>query len=188
MPFDIMRLALGFTLMTIGAFGAVAGPVRVAHGVETGSTRRRARRFVSRFVPGRAGTLRRPSPGRRAAVQSRVQELVAEQLGVDVETVVPRVSLTDDLAADSLDLLELALVLESQFAIALPRPAVEQVRSIGDLVDAVMASLDGRERPRSRPWSVPAGADDVELGSIREEFAALGKRGVDVTVRREADL
>ena len=42
-------------------------------------------------------------------VEPRVRRVVAEQLGVNVEELTPEVSLTDDLAADSLDLLELTL-------------------------------------------------------------------------------
>src|SRR5690242_18274953 len=99
MPFDMMRVALGFAVMTIGAFGAMARPVHAARATETGSTRRRARRFGSRFVPARAWALRRAPVGLRDGVERRVRELVAEQLGVDLETVVPGVSLTDDLAA-----------------------------------------------------------------------------------------
>jgi hypothetical protein len=36
--------------------------------------------------------------------------------------------------------------------------------------------------------TTPASADDAELARIRDEFAPLGRRGIDVTVRREADL
>ena len=88
-----------------------------------------------------------------------MQQLVAEQLGVDCAELVPEVSLRDDLAADSLDLVELALVLESRFAIALPQRRVDQIRTYRDLVDAVMASFDGRqrlERLMSRPFCVKA--------------------------------
>jgi acyl carrier protein len=69
-----------------------------------------------------------------------MQRLVADQLGVDAEELVPEVSLTDDLAADSLDLLEIALVVEAQFAIALPASRLDAIRTYRDLVDAVMMS------------------------------------------------
>jgi len=72
-----------------------------------------------------------------------MQQLVAEQLGVDTEQLAPEVSLTDDLAADSLDLLELALVLESEFTVALPQRRVGQIRTYRDLVDALGPNFEG---------------------------------------------
>jgi acyl carrier protein len=80
------------------------------------------------------------SGGLPRVVEAEIRQLVAEQLGVDAEALVPEASLTDDLAADSLDLLELALVVEAHFAIALPASSLDEVRSYRDLVDLVMAS------------------------------------------------
>ena len=45
----------------------------------------------------------------------RVQEVVADKLSVDVSTVVPEASFTDDLNADSLDLVELIMAFEEEF-------------------------------------------------------------------------
>jgi acyl carrier protein len=78
------------------------------------------------------------------AVEERVRALVAEHLGVDREALARDVSLTDDLAADSLDLLELGVVLEASFGIVVPLRTIDQVRTYGDLVDAVRALLDHR--------------------------------------------
>ena len=44
------------------------------------------------------------------------------------------VSLRDDLAADSLDLVELVVALEGEFAIVVPERILDQVRTYGDLV------------------------------------------------------
>src|SRR6185369_12336717 len=66
--------------------------------------------------------------------------------GVSADTLTPDVSLVEDLAVDSLDLVELALALETEFAIALGEPDVEGVRSYRDLVDLVVtATRGGRE-------------------------------------------
>ena len=53
-------------------------------------------------------------------VEPHVRRLVVDHLGVGVEELVPEVSLRDDLAADSLDLVELALALEGRFGIGVP--------------------------------------------------------------------
>ncbi len=55
--------------------------------------------------------------------EPRVRRLVAHCLGVGVGQLAPEVSLTDDLAADSLDLVELAITLEAEFGIVVPEPS-----------------------------------------------------------------
>ena len=50
-----------------------------------------------------------------ATVIERVQETVADKLGVDKSEVVPGASFTDDLNADSLDLVELIMAFEEEF-------------------------------------------------------------------------
>ena len=77
-----------------------------------------------------------------AGIEPDLRHLVADLLGVDPDELVPEASLIDDLAADSLDLVELAIVIESTFEITLPRQRMDEVRSYRDLLDAVMASAE----------------------------------------------
>jgi len=78
-------------------------------------------------------------------VEPHVRCLVADNLGVGPEELAPEVSLRDDLAADSLDLVELALVLEGEFGITVPEAVLEEVRTYGELVGAVEALVRRRE-------------------------------------------
>ena len=50
-----------------------------------------------------------------ATVLERVQEVVADKLGIDKSEVVPEASFTEDLNADSLDLVELIMAFEEEF-------------------------------------------------------------------------
>src|SRR5205823_14836013 len=54
--------------------------------------------------------------GMELFVEPSVRALIADHLGVGVEELVPGVYLRDDLAADSLDLVELTMTLEAEFA------------------------------------------------------------------------
>lgn len=72
--------------------------------------------------------------------------MVAELLGVSEDELAFDVSLPDDLAADSLDLLEMALMLESQLGIVVPERSLDAIRTYGELVDVVVAAL-GVEPP-----------------------------------------
>ena len=51
-----------------------------------------------------------------ATLMERVQDVVADKLGVDKSEVVPDASFTDDLNADSLDLVELIMAFEEEFS------------------------------------------------------------------------
>ena len=51
-----------------------------------------------------------------AKVLERVKRIVADRLGVEESAVVPGASFTDDLNADSLDLVELIMALEEEFS------------------------------------------------------------------------
>jgi acyl carrier protein len=51
-----------------------------------------------------------------ATVLERLQKIVAERLGVEESAVVPEASFTDDLEADSLDLVDLILAFQDEFS------------------------------------------------------------------------
>lgn len=62
-----------------------------------------------------------------------LQELAAEILGVDAERVQMDVSFAKDLAADSLDLVELIAAVEDKYDVELPEETLEGMKRIGDL-------------------------------------------------------
>jgi acyl carrier protein len=85
-------------------------------------------------------------------VEPRVRRLVAEHLGIGSDELSPIVSLTDDLAADSLDLVELAMAIEQELGIVLPDTAMADVRTYGDLL-AVIEAI--RHAPQDEPSEPP---------------------------------
>ena len=94
-------------------------------------------------------------------VEPYVRCLVAEYLGVGVEELASHVSLREDMAADSLDLIELAVALEGEFAIVVPETVIEDVRTYGDLVRATAGLMrarcaeTGEAEPPARVWLRP---------------------------------
>lgn len=62
-----------------------------------------------------------------------LQELAAEILGVEPEQVQLNVSFARDLAADSLDLVELIAAVEDKYDVELPEEDLEQMKNVGDL-------------------------------------------------------
>jgi acyl carrier protein len=62
-----------------------------------------------------------------------LQELAAEILGVEPEQVQMNVSFQRDLAADSLDLVELIAAVEDKYDVELPEQELEEMKNVGDL-------------------------------------------------------
>ena len=62
-----------------------------------------------------------------------LQELAAEILGVEPEQVQMNVSFQRDLAADSLDLVELIAAVEDKYDVELPDEELEKMKVIADL-------------------------------------------------------
>ena len=71
------------------------------------------------------------------AVQDRVIDIVAEQLGVDKDKVAPETSFVNDLGADSLDTVELVMELEEEFDISIPDDAAEKIQTVGQAIEFI---------------------------------------------------
>lgn len=67
----------------------------------------------------------------------KVKSIIADQLGVDEEEITMESSFVDDLGADSLDIVELIMALESEFDIEFPDEDAEKVVTVGDVVDYI---------------------------------------------------
>lgn len=65
-------------------------------------------------------------------MEERLTKLISEQLGVDESRVVPTASFTDDLEADSLDLVEMIMSLEEEFNVEIPDADAEKIVTVGD--------------------------------------------------------
>ena len=71
------------------------------------------------------------------SVEQMVKELIVEQLSVSEEEVVPEASFVDDLGADSLDLVELVMVMEEKFNQEIPDEAAEKLRTVQDAISYI---------------------------------------------------
>src|SRR5581483_3699942 len=96
----------------------------------------------------RSGSAEGAPPREEGPVESQVRRIVADHLGIGPEELTPDVSITDDLAADSLDLLELGLAVEAELGVSVPDTMLEDVRTYQDLVDLVR--LLGRHATAAR--------------------------------------
>ena len=69
------------------------------------------------------------------SADERLKKIIAEQLSVSEEEVVPEASFIDDLNADSLDLVELIMSLEEEFGVKISDEDAEQIRTVQNAMD-----------------------------------------------------
>ncbi len=68
------------------------------------------------------------------AVGENVKEIIAKQLGVDIEKVTMEASFVEDLGADSLDTVELVMAFEEAFNIEIPDEDAEKILKVQDAI------------------------------------------------------
>ena len=71
------------------------------------------------------------------SIETRVKEIIIEQLGVDAGQVTEKAKFVEDLGADSLDTVELVMALEDEFSIEIPDEDAEKITSVGDAVSYI---------------------------------------------------
>jgi acyl carrier protein len=70
-------------------------------------------------------------------ILAKLKPVIAEQLGVDESEVKEDASFTEDLNADSLDLVELIMSLEEQFKLQISDEDAEKLTTVGEAVDYI---------------------------------------------------
>ncbi len=68
-------------------------------------------------------------------LSEKVRKIVAEKLGVDITKVNENSSFIDDLGADSLDVVDLAMALEDEFGVKIEDDKLEKFVTVGDVVN-----------------------------------------------------
>ncbi|QGU95234.1 acyl carrier protein [Clostridium bovifaecis] len=72
----------------------------------------------------------------------RVKKIIADQLGIDENTIAMDSLFVDDLGADSLDVVELIMALEEEFDIEIPDEDAERATKVGDVVDYISSHIE----------------------------------------------
>jgi acyl carrier protein len=70
-------------------------------------------------------------------IAERIKTVVCEQLNVSSEQVTPNALFTDDLGADSLDIVELIMALEEEYNIEIPDEDAEKLKTVQDVITYV---------------------------------------------------
>ncbi len=63
-----------------------------------------------------------------------VKSIIADQLDIDKDEITMESVITDDLGADSLDIIDILIAFEDEFDVKIPDEEVEQFKTVGDIV------------------------------------------------------
>ena len=69
----------------------------------------------------------------------KMKEIIAEQLGVDEDEILPETSFKEDLGADSLDLFELTMALEEEYDVEIPSEELESIETVNDVIEYLLS-------------------------------------------------
>ena len=65
----------------------------------------------------------------------KMKEMIADQLSVDEDKITLESNFKEDLGADSLDLFELVMALEEEYAVEIPAEDLQNLATVGDVMN-----------------------------------------------------
>jgi len=77
----------------------------------------------------------------RAEIESKMRELLVEELGLDKDKITMEATFEEDLEVDSLGVVELLMALEDNFDVTIPDEEAEAIGTVGQAVDIVERKL-----------------------------------------------
>lgn len=66
-----------------------------------------------------------------------IRQVIAKQLGVELDAVKPDAAFIEDLGADSLDIVELVMAMEETFSIEIPDESAEKIQTVQDAINYI---------------------------------------------------
>ena len=79
----------------------------------------------------------------RAETESKLKTLLVNELGLEEDKITPDATFEEDLEVDSLGVVELLMALEDEFGVTIPDEEAEDITTVSEAVDVVMAKRDG---------------------------------------------
>lgn len=75
---------------------------------------------------------------RESAVEAKIKEIIAEQLGIRESEIQAQANFLEDLGADSLDIVELIMAMEEEFDLEIPDEEAERILTVSNAVSYVV--------------------------------------------------
>ena len=75
-------------------------------------------------------------------IKNRVLAVISEVLSLEASEITDDASIPDDLAANSMEKVELILTIEDEFGGTIPEEDIEKIVTVGDVIDYVESNLN----------------------------------------------
>lgn len=70
-------------------------------------------------------------------VLEKVKKILSEQFQVEEDSITANTNIAEDLGADSLDVVDILMSIEDEFEIEVPDEEIENIRTVGELVNYI---------------------------------------------------
>lgn len=70
-------------------------------------------------------------------VFEKIRKILCEQLDLEEDDVTVESNIAEDLGGDSMDVVDLIMSIEDEFAIEVPDDQVENIKTVGDIVNYI---------------------------------------------------
>ncbi len=79
----------------------------------------------------------------RAEIESKLVDLLVDELGIERDNITMSAKFEEDLEVDSLGVVELLMALEDNFDVKIPDDEAEGITTVGEAVDIVSTKING---------------------------------------------
>lgn len=80
----------------------------------------------------------------REEIFEEVKKLIADSMRVEPQDIKEDSKFVDDLGADSLDIVELVMAMESKFEIEIPDDDAQKIKTVGEAVDYLLNRINSK--------------------------------------------
>ena len=74
-------------------------------------------------------------------VLEKVKAILSEQFDVEEDSITAETRISEDLGADSLDVVDLLMSLEDEFEVEVPDDEIENIKTVGELVQYIESNM-----------------------------------------------
>ena len=71
----------------------------------------------------------------------KLQEIIAEVMNIEADSITEDVTFVDDLGADSLDIFQIVMGIEEEFGIDIPTEEAEKISTVGDAFEQIKLAI-----------------------------------------------
>ena len=80
------------------------------------------------------------------AIETKLIDIISEQMGVDKSEITRETSFINDLNADSLDTVELVMEFEDEFDMSIPDEEAEKIQTVGAALDYIIKIAQSKSK------------------------------------------